>query len=415
MRLLVLVEFFPPKLGSDRRIYEIMSRLSRKHEIHFVAIPPFRALSGDFQIKDKDLNHHVDGETTAKTFGGIFGHFIPIPRFLVKIWRRSYGIAYLLTFVAVLPRTIMEIRKINPEAIVLNYPSPYTGIMGFVAGKVLGKPVILDFNDLIAQYSALLLNLKTFSSKARMLVLVQDFLVRNTSKVVATTNLIRKYAIDLGIRPQNVFIVPNGADTEVFCPQDIDPRDIKSQYGLDGKKVCLYSGRLDGWAGIDILMGLCKELEDNDPDVRLVIVGGKLADREHPSNLVVIDETPYEQMPMILNMADTILVPFPENIVSHATSPLKLFEGMAVQKPVIASKVRGIEEVITHEKNGILVEDPSSVRKWRQAVERVLNSRALAKKMAQEARHTAVSKYDWGHLAEEYEKVFMVRSSKLFS
>ncbi len=46
MRIAVLTEFFPPNLGSDRRIFEIMNRLASRYEIHFIVIPPLRLFYG---------------------------------------------------------------------------------------------------------------------------------------------------------------------------------------------------------------------------------------------------------------------------------------------------------------------------------------------------------------------------------
>lgn len=405
MKLAVLVEFFPPKLGSDRRIYEIMSRLSGKHDIHFVVTPPFRALSGSFMMGDKELDIHLENQSPRLVKGGISGHFIQIPYFLTKIWKQSHAVAYLLTSIILFPRIIQSLRRINPDIIVLNYPSVYTGILGFFAGKILRKPALLDFNDLIAQYSMLLLDLRSSSLKARLFVFVQDFLARNCSKVVATTELIRNYVVNRRIGDEKVFVVPNGVDPRFFCPKK-DGESYRSKLGISGEKICMYTGRLDGWAGIDILTALCEELKESNLDTQILVVGGRLANREAPENLVVVGETPYEMMPEILNLADAVLVPFPDNDVSQAVSPLKLFEGMAMQKPVIASRVKGIEEVITSGKNGILIDDPRSVREWREAVQSIFNSRALARRMAKEARYTVVKEYDWNYLAEEYEKIF---------
>ncbi len=408
MKIAVLVEFFPPKLGSDRRIYEIMSRLTDGHEIHFVVLPPFRVLSGQFMISDNQLHNHLGSDHSREASqAGLKSHYMRIPRLLAKIWKRSYTLAYPITLCLLLPRVVLELRKIRPDVVVLNYPSIYTGILGFAAGRILKKPVLLDFNDLIAQYSILLMNLKNSSAKAKIFVKVQDFLVRKSDKLVATTELIKKYALSCGAARDRIFVIPNGVDTKLFRPMANNGGDEKSKIGLSGKTVCLYGGRLDSWAGIDIIMGLCKELEDKAPDAHFLVVGGKLENHEAPQNLLVLDETAFNDMPQILNIADAILVPFPDNIVSHASSPLKLFEGMAMKKPVVASKVEGIEEVIKDGVNGVLVDRPNSISRWCKAVESVLNSKKLARKVANGARQTVVEKYDWNTLAQEYEKVFM--------
>lgn len=410
MKLAVLVEFFPPKLGSDRRIYEIMSRLSSKHEIHFVVVPPFRVLSNNSTVEACKLDPHLKDEEDTVRRGGILGHFVPMPHALSALWKYSYVIAHLATLVLLFPRMIKTLIKINPDIVVANYPSVYTGILAFSAARTLRKAVLLDFNDLIAQYSALLMKLDNSSLKAKMFVLVQNFLVRNCHKVVATTGLIRDYAVNCGARQDRVFVIPNGVDTSLFRPKSRNNAILRSKLGLSGKKVCFYGGRFDGWAGIDIIVGLCKELKSKESKTQLLIVGGKLTNHEYLDNLTVIGETPFEKMPDILELADAVLIPFPNNIVSHATSPLKLFEGMAMKKPVIASRVDGIEEVIRHNENGLLVDAPDSIGKWCEAVELVWESKTLAKKVAEDARNTVVERYDWNSLAQEYEKVFMGRS-----
>lgn len=407
MKIAVMVEFFPPKLGSDRRIYEIMSRLSGRHQIHFLVLPPFRILSGQFVVSGDQLSNHLKPDNSRTSQGGIRSHYLRVPRILTTIWKKSYTVGYLMTLSLMFPRMILELRKINPDIVVLNYPSMYTGILGYATGRILRKPVLLDFNDLIAQYSVLLMKLNESSIKARLFVTIQDFLARKSDRVVATTELIRTYAVTRGAAKNEVFVIPNGVDTNLFRPMLNDCEKDKSRLGLSGKTVCLYGGRLDSWAGIDIIIGLCKELKDKIPDARFLVVGGKLENHEPPQNLLVLGEAAFDDMPQILSMADAILIPFPDNIVSHATSPLKLFEAMAMKKPVVASRVEGIEEVVKDGINGVLVDSPNSIGRWCKAVETILTSKALASRVASGARRTVVEKYDWNRLAQEYEKVFM--------
>jgi hypothetical protein len=101
------------------------------------------------------------------------------------------------------------LRKIDPDVIVLNYPSPYTGLLGFLEGKLLRKSIVVDFNDLIAQYSGALLNLDQGSLTAKLLVLAQGFIVRNSDKTIASTRFIRDYAASLGVPEDKMSIIPN--------------------------------------------------------------------------------------------------------------------------------------------------------------------------------------------------------------
>jgi len=187
MRIAVFVEYLPPRLGSDRRIFEIMKRLSHEHETHFIVFPPFRVLLEKLQKDRNMLDLHSRNEVANINYGGICGHFVPISPKIAMMWKHSLTLAYFITSVAVFIKSLKILRKINPEAVVLNYPSPYTGLLGFLEGKLLKKPVVLDFNDLIAQYTINVLNLEKKSTKARMLVFVQQYLVKKAQMIIAPT------------------------------------------------------------------------------------------------------------------------------------------------------------------------------------------------------------------------------------
>lgn len=405
MKIAVFVEYFPPKLGSDRRIYELMKRLSSKHEIHFIVVPPFRLLCGRL-VKKGTLDYHLRDKDTVKICEGIIAHFIQIPKVTVRFWKRSYEVGYLLTLTFLLPKVIRAIKRLDPEIIVLNYPSVYTGFLGFITGKLLGKFVLVDFNDLIAQYTIDFLNLEKSSLTANLIRFIQNFIVKNSWRVIATTNFIKKYALSLGVRKEEIFVIPNGVDVDFF---DMDKynTDFKRNFGLGGKKFCLYCGRLDKWAGMDIVVKLCSMFEQKRPDVKFVVVGdGEKMNWDFEENVVMMGALPYNRVPETLAAADVILVPFPENDVSHAASPLKLFEGMAMRKPVVASRVSGIKDVIVHFENGMLA-DSNNVNEWFEAILFLLNSKSLAEEIGEKARATVKERYDWKHLAKQFEKAII--------
>jgi len=405
MKATTFVEYFPPKLGSDRRIFEIMRRLSRKHELQFIVVPPFRMLSGDLPLT-RELFRHFQKRRTVVSCNGIIGHYISIEYITHRLWQSSYILAYILTLVLLFREVIKTVKRINPQVVVLNYPSVSTGILGLVVGKILRKSVVLDFNDLIAQYTACLLELERSSLKAKVLAFFQDLIVKNCDKIVAVTNFVKNYSLALGVDRRKIVVIPNGVDTELFNPNNYDRDRVRSELNLGNNKVCLYCGRLDDWAGLNIIKNLCKVSQKKCPDVKFVIVGGELGIFDNLEVVVAVGEVPHEEVPRIMVAADVVLVPFPENAVSHAASPLKLFEGMAMEKPVIASKVHGIAEIVTNGENGMLV-DPSNIDEWLQVVSYVLNSKSIATKIGKRARGTVEARYEWNTLAKQYEEVLL--------
>lgn len=390
----VLVEFFPPRMGSDRRIYELMRRLAEEHEINFLLIPPFRE-----QVKMLSSETSSRPATSTHVHEGITTYRVEIPKIMKEIWRKSLKLGYMLSMALLIPRVIRELVKVNPEIIVLNYPSVYTGVLGFFAAKFLRRRCVVDFNDLIAQYTINLLNLENSSFTGTLILLIQDFIIKKSDIVVAPTDFIRKYALALGLKDENISVIPNGVDMQVFNAKI--KSDYRSKLSLNDKRICLFFGRLEEWAGIRILIDVCSVFEQKSRDIRFLIVGGGSKEVEFPRNVVMVKEVPHCQVPKILAVADVVLVPFPENEVSHAASPLRLFEGMAMRKPIIASKVSGIKEVIQNGYNGLLV-DPNNPKEWVETVEAVMSSRSLQKKLGENAEESA-KKYDWNVLASRFE------------
>ena len=398
MRIAVFAEYFPPRMGSDRRIYELMKRNAKKHEINFILIPSFYELQG--MLKKENYNTNA---TCTYTHEGIVAHRLEIPKMVKKLWRKSLELAYLISMVLFIPKAIKKLVEIDPEIIILNYPSVHTGMLGFFAAKILRKPCVADFNDLIAQYTIRLLNLKRTSLSSRIIVFVQDFIVKNSNVVIAPTNFIRRYALALGIKDEKISVIPNGADMRIFNAEM--ESNYRSKLNLHDKKVCIYFGRLDGWAGIHILAEICNIFEQTRPDVKFLMVGGGIEQVKFPGNAIMINEIPHYEVPKMIAVADVVLVPFPENEVSHAASPLKLFEGMAMGKTVIASRVSGIQEVVQSGYNGFLV-DPNNPKDWCEAIEAVLNCKSLQMESSKNAIES-VKKYDWNVLAALFECVLL--------
>jgi len=277
-------------------------------------------------------------------------------------------------------------------------------LLGLLEGKLMKKPVVLDFNDLIAQYTINLLNLKKTSFKARMLLFVQQYIAKRAQMVIAPTFFIKKYITSLRVHERKTAIIPNGVDTRDFNPHRYNISQIKTNLGLDKGKLCLYSGRLEGWAGVNIISKLCDMAMNKKLDVKFVLVGSGTLKAIPKENVVLMGEVAYDKVPAILAIADAILIPFPNNEVAHAASPLKLFEGMSMQKPVIASKVSGIQDVVLDGENGFLA-DPENVNEWIEKLETILTYENIAKKVGQNARRTVEEKFEWNCLAKQYEEI----------
>jgi glycosyltransferase involved in cell wall biosynthesis len=404
MRIAVLVEFFPPNLGSDRRIFEIMRRLAKKHEIHFIVIPPLRLFYGIIN-KSGIVERHFWKKGSCLQYKKIHGHFIPISRKIFNLWGGKIGvIAYFLTTIYLFFRALIILRKIKPQFIVLNNPTANTGILGLIIGKVLGKRVITDFCDLIAEYSSALLKIKGIRAKA--LLMIQRFILKRSHKIIVTTEFIKQYTKRMEIPSRNIITIPNGVDPLLFDPNKHNKEMVRTNLGIPIEgKLCVYCGRLDEWAGRKILENIASWFEENNVSIKLMVVGFG-TEKVQLKNIISLGTKLYKDIPAMLSLADVVLVPFPDEDYAHAASPLKLFEAMAMACTIVASNISGIQEVINHDESGILVR-PNDIEGWCEAILLLLNNPQLSKRLGQCAQKIVQKRYNWNVLANQYMQVLL--------
>ena len=92
-------------------------------------------------------------------------------------------------------------------------------------------------------------------------------------------------------------------------------------------------------------------------------------------------------------------------MVSNAyTSPLKLFEYMASGRPIVASDLPSIREILTHERNALLIA-PGNPQALTAAIRRLIEDRALGERIARQALEDA-REYTWDRRAARLEALF---------
>jgi glycosyltransferase involved in cell wall biosynthesis len=170
-----------------------------------------------------------------------------------------------------------------------------------------------------------------------------------------------------------------------------------------------YAGHLYPWKGPDVLVAALGRL----PGVRAIIVGGlagepdlarvrALAERVAPGRVTFAGQVEPPRVAALLRQADVLVLPNTPGRVSVAyTSPLKLFEYMASGRPIVASDLPALREVLQPEVNAVLVE-AGSADALAAGISRVVGDAALAARLAARARDD-VREWTWDKRAERIE------------
>jgi glycosyltransferase involved in cell wall biosynthesis len=109
---------------------------------------------------------------------------------------------------------------------------------------------------------------------------------------------------------------------------------------------------------------------------------------------------PFKEMPKFIAASDVALCIFPDTPVSHAASPLKLFEYMGSGRAIVATSVAGTSEILD-DTMGVLV-SPGHADEICDAVVRLCRHRNLRKELGEKARRVVTQKYTWEFLAGRF-------------
>ncbi|MBD1821426.1 glycosyltransferase family 4 protein [Cyanobacteria bacterium FACHB-DQ100] len=189
--------------------------------------------------------------------------------------------------------------------------------------------------------------------------------------------------------------LPNGKDTDMFDPSRFDPVESRRKYGLSQYRVLMFPGASRPHKGLEEVLIALDRL--NQPDLRLVIVGGspyddydrQLIDR-WGQWVVKLPPAPFWQMPEIVAAAHVVVVPQRDTVTAQAQFPIKLTEGMSMAKPVLATRVGDIPEILGN--LGYLVE-PESPDQLASAIAEIFQDWQEAEKRGQALRARCVAQY----------------------
>ncbi|WP_022852609.1 glycosyltransferase family 4 protein [Thermodesulfatator atlanticus] len=202
--------------------------------------------------------------------------------------------------------------------------------------------------------------------------------------------------------------IPTGIDIEKFCPNSDLPFFKKGEVVLGCVSV------LRSWKGHRYLIPAFKELVQKVSDIKLIIVGDG-PQRNNLINMVkelgLTEKVEFlgyqEDIPDILAVIDIFIHPS----TGHEGVPQAVLQALAMKRPVIATNVGAIPEVIIHKQTGILI-PPANPGEIKNAIFWMMKNPDLAKKLGENGRKLVEEKYSLDKMVDKIEKIYqeLIRS-----
>jgi mannosylfructose-phosphate synthase len=206
---------------------------------------------------------------------------------------------------------------------------------------------------------------------------------------------------------QNVEVIPPGVNIHKFRP--LDPGETPTKTDLPDKYIFCLS-RVDSNKGYDLLLNAFANVCEKFDDVYLVTSGG--SSNPQPREKEVIDmmlrimkeRGIVNKVIFVGHVEDHLMVPYYQNaqffVMPSIFEPFGMTtqEAMASGIPVIASRFGGINTVLTHEKNGLLI-DPKNEEEFTGSMIRLLEDKQFRDHLGREASSLVRQNYSWEAMA----------------
>jgi glycosyltransferase involved in cell wall biosynthesis len=228
--------------------------------------------------------------------------------------------------------------------------------------------------------------------------------------IICPSNVTRDYIASLGLNRKRVTVIPNGVS-----PSDFPPSPLPCRAGR--VPVLLYIGTLADWQGLDVVVkALPKILEQQA--VRLHIVGrGRSRQRKLlakqirklgvEESVIVQPAVPHHEVPALIAASDICLAPLGLNDrnVTQGACPIKVLEYMASSRPLVASNMPIVRELVREDVDGLLF-SPNDPDDLARQVLVLLNDFDLSKRLSDFASERALTKFTWHASQKKLVKVY---------
>ncbi len=296
-------------------------------------------------------------------------------------------------------RLVKVLRAERPVIFHANVTWPLSCKYGLIAARLAGVPIVVATAHLHFQFSGAVHAQERIIAKcvSRYLA-VSSFVARRLNEVAR-------------IPARKIEVVHNGIDISEFLrPGSTVLRD--SLVGKTKRSVVLVTARLEKQKGLECLMEAALLV----PDAVFVVVGQgtqrpalEFQVRQLKAEDRVVFLGPREDIADLLRSADLFVLPS-----LYEGFPLAILEAMAAGKPVVASRVGGVEEAVLHGKTGLLVrpKDPASLAA---AMRAVLGNREFARTLGESGRSRAINEFTAQRMVTQitniYEELVAARST----
>ena len=301
----------------------------------------------------------------------------------------------------------------RPKIVIATSPQFFCGWAGVIVQFLRRLPFVLEIRDIwpesVTAVGAIKVGfvIRLFEWLEKKMYLSADHIV--TVGKGYRDNVTSK--VDVGDR---ISVIYNGVDGEQFSPQPVDA-EFRRRYGMQDRFLCSYVGTIGMAHGLETVLNAAEILKEaGRDDIGFLLVGDgarrewleqDAADRGLSDLVKFTGRLDKSEMPGVISSSDTLLVHLRQCDLFTTVIPSKIFETMAMQRPIIMG-VRGESaEIVERAVAGIQME-PGNVDSLLNCLDRLSSDRELYESLTSNGRRFVLEEFSRDAFAADYLKVF---------
>lgn len=346
--------------GAERALVELVTRLDRR-----LFEPVVYSLSGHGELVERLRDQQIPTTLLLARHRGDIG----------VLWRLR-----------------RELVRFSPQ--ILQTWLFHANIAGRIAGRLAGITQIVS-------------GIRVAERRSRWPLLLDRWTTRLVRSNVCVSQEVARFSIDIGGLPSDrVLVIPNGVELNRF--RNVVPADLAAFGIRSGEPVLVCVGRLDRQKGLNYLLEAIPHVQSHGQTAKWLLVGDG---NEGPTLRQIVTERGLDQhvffagwqrdIPAILAASTGLVLPS-----LWEGMPNVVLEAMAAGKPVIASAVEGVSELVTPGATGWIVppRDPIALS---QAMRELLSQPERAHQFGQTAQDIVSRNWTWERVVTQYQELYL--------
>lgn len=298
---------------------------------------------------------------------------------------------------------------LETDAKVIHACSNYlNGLAAYYAAKYLGIKCIYEVRNLWDENITLYRPEIKNSDLIKMMMMQEKKILTNVNKIITTGSVAKNKLIADGFDETKIHVIHNGVDTNLFCPNLETREELRLKHDVQNNDILIgYIGTISSYEGIEYILECIKQWENTN--IKFLLIGDGpykneilkyVENNELQKNFTYLGKVDHRDVIQYYNMIDIIAYPRKSKFdLCKSTSSYKLFEAMAMEKPIVVSNLEAYNECIIDGENGLYCES-DNVDDLSDKLTTLIENKELRTSLGKNAREWVVQNREWSTISQ---------------